>query len=153
MYMANASPNARTPNATYIPPARVRLVLGIKGSHWALLTRVGHYWLALGVALGPQGFLDINMLVLATRKSRVGGIAKHQREWLCIAVAIYALHRHSPFLPVCGPDGEFNTSIEIIYGVFLLLKTAPFLTMVPKDVRILTGKSIMGLIVKYLTVS
>ena len=39
MYMANASPKARGPNATYIPPARVGLALG----PW-------------GLALGPWGF-------------------------------------------------------------------------------------------------
>ena len=49
--MANASPNARGPNATHISLARV------------------------GVALGPQGILGTNMLVSATQKSCVGGIA------------------------------------------------------------------------------
>ena len=29
MYMANASTNARGPNATYIPPTRVGVVLGL----------------------------------------------------------------------------------------------------------------------------
>ena len=31
MYMANASPNTRGPNATYIPPALIRLLVGYKG--------------------------------------------------------------------------------------------------------------------------
>ena len=31
MYMANTSPNARGPNATYIPPACVRLTFGSWG--------------------------------------------------------------------------------------------------------------------------
>ena len=66
--MANASPNARGPNATYIPPVHVGVELGV-------------YVIALGklrVALGPQEFLDTNMLVSATRKSRVGGIAQSE---------------------------------------------------------------------------
>ena len=54
-------PNARGPTATYIPPTRVRHT--IICSRWVLYARVGHYWLALGVALGPQSFLDTNMLV------------------------------------------------------------------------------------------
>ena len=42
IYMANVRVNARRPNVTYIPPA----------------------WLGIfRVALGPQGFLDTNMLV------------------------------------------------------------------------------------------
>ena len=47
MYMTNASPNVRGPNATYIPPA----MLGL--------------W---GFALGPRGFFDTNMLVSANAK-------------------------------------------------------------------------------------
>ena len=50
------------------------------GSHWgssmAFLARVEHCWLMLGVPLGPQGFLDTNMLVSATQKSRVRGLAQ-----------------------------------------------------------------------------
>ena len=49
MYMANASPNARGPNATYIPAARIghfRRALGTICSRWALLAwvagRVGY---------------------------------------------------------------------------------------------------------------
>ena len=61
MYMAKVNPNSRGPNATYIPPSRVGLTLG-----------------PLGFAFGPLGFLDTNMLVSATQKSRVGGTA--QRE-------------------------------------------------------------------------
>ena len=46
MYMPNASPNARGPNATYIPPVTLGLALG----PW-------------GLSLGPRSFLDTNMLV------------------------------------------------------------------------------------------
>ena len=47
-----------------------------------------------GVTLGPQAFLDINMLVSATRKSRVEGIAQRepQHEWFCIAVEYRLFH-------------------------------------------------------------
>ena len=76
--MANASPNARGPNTTYIPPARIGLALGIIGSRWALLVRVGHCWLALGVALGPKGFSDTNMLVFLTRNRCIGGLSQHE---------------------------------------------------------------------------
>ena len=34
----------------------------------------------LGVALSPQGFLGTNMLVSATQKSRVGGIAHREPQ-------------------------------------------------------------------------
>ena len=51
MYMTNTSPNAKRPNATYIPPARIGARVGIIGSRWALLATVGHYWLALGGGL------------------------------------------------------------------------------------------------------
>ena len=42
------------------------VTLVIIGLRWALLAHVGQYFNALGVALGTQGFLDPNMLVLAT---------------------------------------------------------------------------------------
>ena len=54
--MANASPNAREPNATIYH----LLALGLA---------LGH----LGFALGPRGFLDTNMLVSVTRNHRDGG--------------------------------------------------------------------------------
>ena len=70
MYMANVSPNARGTNATYIPPAHVGLALVLWG-------------LALGqedFALGPRGFSDTNMLVLAIQITCVGG--QTQSEYL-----------------------------------------------------------------------
>ena len=33
------------------------------GLRWALFAQVGHYSLTIVVALGPQGFLDTNMLI------------------------------------------------------------------------------------------
>ena len=51
MYMANASPNARGPNATYIPPVWVGFALGpwglCVGSAWLC---VGSAWLCVGSA-------------------------------------------------------------------------------------------------------
>ena len=52
---------------------------------------VGQGGFALGLwgfALGPRGFSDTNMLVLATRKSHVGGLpnAGTQHEGVCVAV-------------------------------------------------------------------
>ena len=50
MYMSNTS---LTLNANHIFHWLVLgLALGILGSRWALLTRVGHYWLALGGHVG-----------------------------------------------------------------------------------------------------
>ena len=71
MHMANVSPNAIGPNATYIPS-----------------TRVGLAWGLWGLALGRQGFSDINMLVLATRNSRVGSLDQREapKRRVCIAV-------------------------------------------------------------------
>ena len=46
MYMPNASPNTSGPNATYIPPVKLSLILG----PW-------------GLALGPRGSSDTNMVV------------------------------------------------------------------------------------------
>ena len=46
--------------------------VGIIGSRWALLIQVGHYRFMLGFSLGPQAFLETNMLVSAKRKSCVG---------------------------------------------------------------------------------
>ena len=63
--MANASPNA-----TYIPPARIGLTLG----PWGLA--LGPWGFALGLpgfALGPQGFSDTNTLVSATQTACIGG--------------------------------------------------------------------------------
>ena len=34
MFMANVNPNARGPNATYIPPARIGLTLDLSGLRW-----------------------------------------------------------------------------------------------------------------------
>ena len=55
------------PNVSYVPLAHVRahigacvghckLALGIIGLHWALLARVGLYWLALGGCVGSASF-------------------------------------------------------------------------------------------------
>ena len=44
MYMANASPNARGPNTTYIPPAIIGLALG----PWELTLGQGGFALGLG---------------------------------------------------------------------------------------------------------
>ena len=75
MYIANASPNARVPNVTYIPPAHVWLAFG----QWGLALGQGGFALGrLGVALGPQGFLDTNMLVSARHNTRVEGQAQHE---------------------------------------------------------------------------
>ena len=74
MSMANVSSNARGPNATYIPPARVRLVLG----QWAFALGL---W---GFALGLGGFSDTNMLVSPMRNARVGSL--DQREGIRVAV-------------------------------------------------------------------
>ena len=52
MYMANASPNARRPNATYIPPARVGLLGGRVG---LLGGRVGLLWGRVGLIRGRVG--------------------------------------------------------------------------------------------------
>ena len=56
--MANASPNA-----TYIPPARIGLKLGPWGFAFGFQ----------GFALGPHGFSDTNMLVSATQIACIGG--------------------------------------------------------------------------------
>ena len=71
MYMANASPNARRPNATYIPLACIE----------SGRLRVGSGKLCFG-------FLDTNMLVSPMRNGRVGGLNQRdgQNEWFCIAV-------------------------------------------------------------------
>ena len=60
MYMANASPNERGPNATYIPPARVGnalgpqgLVLGRRASRWVHRGSCwvfGHQHVGIGIA-------------------------------------------------------------------------------------------------------
>ena len=68
MYMANVNRKARGPNATYIPLTRVGGCIGCAG------VRVG----CAGFALGAREFLDTNMFVTATQKSRVGGIAKRE---------------------------------------------------------------------------
>ena len=77
MDIPNASPNLRRPNANCIPPAHVgasvghhRLALGLPGFVFGLL----------GFTIGPPGIFDTNMLVSATQKSPIGGIA--QREGL-----------------------------------------------------------------------
>ena len=43
----------------------------------AYVWRLGSCW-ALGLALGPQGFLDTNILVLVTQKFHVGGHAQQE---------------------------------------------------------------------------
>ena len=53
---------------TYVPPSPIG-------------ARIGHFRLVLGLpgfALGPPGFLDTNMLVSATRKSGIEGIAQRK---------------------------------------------------------------------------
>ena len=70
IYMPNATLLLRTQRELYSIGSHWVFI----GSCWALLAYVRHYWLASGVALGPQGFPDNNMLVSAMRKSRVGGI-------------------------------------------------------------------------------
>ena len=68
MYMANASPNIRGPNAKYIPLARIgctRLCIGSARLHFGC-TRLG------------VGFLDTNMLVSPMQNTRVGGQAQHE---------------------------------------------------------------------------
>ena len=64
---------------------RTQVTLGIISSCWAI------FWLALGiigprwgVALGPQEFLDTNMLVFPTQNSRVGGL--DQYKGVCVVV-------------------------------------------------------------------
>ena len=61
MYMANAGRNARGPNTIYIPPACIGLAL-VHG----------------GLAGSMRFFLDANMLVAATQKSRVWGTTQHE---------------------------------------------------------------------------
>ena len=62
------------PNVNYVPLAHVgahigacvghfMLALGIIGLHWALLARVGLYWLALGGLHWVRKFFYTNMLV------------------------------------------------------------------------------------------
>ena len=63
MYMANASPNARGPKATYIPPARVGLTLG----PWGFALGQGSF------ALGPRVFFLYKHVAIGNAKSRVGG--------------------------------------------------------------------------------
>ena len=78
MNMPNANPTLAYPTRTIFHWLALGLTFGIIGSRWPSLTHTGHYWLELGVALGLQGFLDSNMLVSATQKSRIGGIALHE---------------------------------------------------------------------------
>ena len=63
--MANASPNARRPNATYI-----------------LLTRVGgnvNFRFGVGVTQS-LAFLDTNMLVYPMQNRGVGGLSQHEDQ-------------------------------------------------------------------------
>ena len=78
MYMANARPNARGPNANYIPLA---IALGVcVGGNANFMFRVG----------GNANFsvLDTNMLVSPARNFRVGGLdqCKTPTQELCGAV-------------------------------------------------------------------
>ena len=79
MYMANVRPNARGPNATYIPPASIGLVLG----PWALTLGLLAFMLGMqGFGLGPQenyprdNFVEINypldQLLLGQLHTRIG---------------------------------------------------------------------------------
>ena len=69
------------PNANHIPLAGAGAGIG----HYSLVLGI---WPSQGISLGLQTFLDTNMLVPATQKSHVGGIAQcePQREWVHIAV-------------------------------------------------------------------
>ena len=78
MYMANASPNTRRPNATYIPPARIGLTLGPWGFALGL-------W---GFTLGPQAF-QIPTCWYRQRESLAFGAlpnASTKREGVSVAV-------------------------------------------------------------------
>ena len=93
--MVNASHNMRGPNATYVPPARVGLALG----QW-------------GIALGPRGFSDTNMLVFATQKSRIWGITQRKDPtWgglrcsgVCIGHVDFTFVAHFPSHWVVKPN-------------------------------------------------
>ena len=90
--IANASPNARGPNATYIPPARVGLALGLRWARvgldlcWALLTRVGHNRLTLGVHVGSARVFRYQHVGIDNAKVLRWGYVNPQHKWFRVTV-------------------------------------------------------------------
>ena len=71
--MPNANPKQNMPNANHIPYVALVLVLGWVGfalSLWGLVLCLQ----PRGFMLGLRGFLDINLLVLATENDHFGGL-------------------------------------------------------------------------------
>ena len=82
MYMVNASPNARGPNANYIPLARiVSTRLGVGSARLG----VGSARRGVGSTKLGIGLLDTNMLVSPTRNCCVVGL--NQRDSLTRVVS------------------------------------------------------------------
>ena len=65
MYLPNTSPSHWGPNATYIPPARVGVVIGGNAN----------FSIRIGV-MQILAFLDTNMLVSPTRNCGDGGLSQ-----------------------------------------------------------------------------
>ena len=86
--MPNANPKANLTNRTIFH----RLALGFV-LDW-LRFALGY----VGIALGPRGFWDTNMLVLVTRNAHIGVFtnARPQYEWVCILVEymLYSVALH-----------------------------------------------------------
>ena len=73
--MPNANPTLAYPMQNIFHLLMFGLALGIIGSCGALLTGVGHYWLALGGRVGRFGYQHMEnalLLILKLWKTRMG---------------------------------------------------------------------------------
>ena len=70
------------PNTNHIPPARVGA--GTAGLHGHITQNHQEVTPTLGLVLGPQGFLDINVLVSVIRNVHVGVMRNARPQRVCL---------------------------------------------------------------------